>query len=93
MTAAVGRIKKEIESLAPNEAQELFLELQRGFFLSSQDNVEEEKAAVEAEWAAEIDLRAAEVEGGKVELVSGEAFNRHVDRLFASRGLVRSRRA
>ncbi|HRQ89439.1 MAG TPA: addiction module protein [Bacteroidia bacterium] len=79
MTAAVEQIRKAIRSLAPDEIEELLMELRHDF----------PAASIEAEWNAEIDLRVKEVEEGGVELVSGEEFNRHVDRLFAGKGLVR----
>lgn len=93
MTATVEHIKKEISHLAPDEAKELFLELQRDFLTTAQDNPEDSAASIEAEWDAEIDARVKEVESGTVELISGKSFMRHVDQLFAQKGLTRSRQA
>lgn len=91
MTAAVEHIKKEISCLAPDEAKELFLELQREFSGMSQNDPDESAASIEADWDAEIDSRVKEVESGSVELISGESFLRHVDQLFAQNGRKRSR--
>ena len=91
MTADVERIKKEIRSLEPSDIEDLLRDLQNEYVMPSPDGAD--AASVEAEWDAEIDRRVQEIEEGKVELISGEDFNRHVDQLFAQRGLTRTRRA
>ena len=60
MTAAVEHIKKAIDSLAPDEARELFQELQRDFQLTENDQADEQ-ASIEAEWDAELDTRVQEL--------------------------------
>ena len=90
MTAAVERIKQEIRELDPSDVETLLRDLQNEYVMPSPD---ENEASVEAEWDAEIDRRVQEIEEGKVELISGEDFERHVDQLFAQRGLTRTRRA
>lgn len=50
----------------------------------------DEAAQIEAEWDKEIAERVKDVEEGRVELVSGEDFSRHVDQLYAKHGLSRS---
>lgn len=87
MTATVERIIKEIENLAPEEATELFRELHVAPVATP--NAETEEASVEAEWDAEIDSRVAEIQQGKVELVSGADFHRCTQALFAELGLNR----
>ncbi|MDB6003572.1 MAG: hypothetical protein JWR15_559 [Prosthecobacter sp.] len=91
MTATVERIKQEIRNLAPDEVDHLLRDLQNEYTMPSPDG--DDGASIEAEWDAEIDSRVREVEEGKVELISGEDFERHVDQLFARRGLTRTRRA
>ncbi len=61
--------------------------------MATQADPEDSAASIEAEWDAEIDARVKEVESGTVELISGESFMRHVDQLFAQKGLTRSRQA
>ena len=88
MTASVEHIKGEIKSLAPDEAKELFRELQRDFpMVTLEDAVDE--AAVEAAWDAEIDARVKDVEEGKAELISLDESERRIDALFAKHGLQR----
>ena len=88
MTATVEHITSEIKSLAPDEAKELFRELQRDFPMVTQGDTDDE-AAVEAEWDAEIDARVKDVEDGKVELISIDESERRIDALFAKHGLQR----
>jgi len=90
MTATVERIKKEIRGLDPSDVETLLRDLQNEYVMPSPVD---DQASVEAEWDAEIDRRVKEIEEGKVELISGEDFERHVDQLFARRGLTRTRRA
>jgi sugar phosphate isomerase/epimerase len=91
MTATVERIKQDIRNLAPDEVDHLLRDLQNEYTMPSPDGGDE--ASIEAEWDAEIERRVREVEAGKVELISGDEFERHVDQLFAQRGLIRTRRA
>ena len=90
MTAAVEHIRKQIDNLAPDEARELLLDLQRSFslLLVSSGNADD-KAEVEAAWDAEIDARIKDIEGGKVKLVSGEEFERNTAALFEELGIPR----
>jgi len=90
MTATVERIKKEIRGLNPSDVETLLRDLQNEYVMPSPVD---DQASVEAEWDAEIDRRVKEIEEGKVELISGKDFERHVDQLFARRGLTRTRRA
>ncbi len=90
MTATVEHICKQIDNLAPDEARELLLDLQRRFavqFVPSESV--EENAEVEAAWDTEIDVRIKEIEEGKVNLISGEEFERNTDALFAELGIPR----
>lgn len=92
MTATVAHIKKEIESLAPDEAKELFRVLQRDYRMAppgDQNNQTDDEASIEAEWDAEIDVRVKEIAEGKVELISGAEFRRNTDTLFAELGVKR----
>ena len=88
MTAAVEHIKKEIKSLAPDEARELFQELRRDFRLVEDDQPDEE-ASVEAEWDAELDTRVQEIENGTVQLLTAEESERRSDAVFAKLGIQR----
>ena len=51
---------------------------------------EEGEASVEAACDHEISARVKDIEEGKVELISGEEFDRYVDQPFAQQGLVAS---
>ncbi len=84
--------KSKSDSLAPDEAQELFRELQRDFPQNTPPDKEDDDASVEAAWDAEIDARVKEVEEGIVELVSGAEFRRSTDALFDELGLKRPNR-
>ena len=91
MSATLENIKKEIRRLDPGEVQTLLRDLQLEYVMPSPD--EEDEASVEEAWDHEISDRVKEIEEGKVELISGEAFNSHVDQLFAQHGLSRPQRA
>lgn len=91
MPASLEHIKKEIRELAPTDVETLLRDLQDEYVMPAPSDTEE--ASIEAEWDAEIARRVKEVEDGTVELISGEEFNRHIDQLFAQRGLTRTRRA
>ncbi|MFZ2277430.1 MAG: addiction module protein [Prosthecobacter sp.] len=88
MTAAVEHIKKAIDSLAPDEARELFQELRRDFQLTEDDQADEE-ALIEAEWDAELDTRLQEIENGTVQLLTAEESERRSDAVFAKLGIER----
>lgn len=88
MTAAVEHIKKAIDSLAPDEARELFQELQRDFQFAEDDQSDAE-ASIEAEWDAELDTRVQEIENGTVQLLSAEESERRSDAVFAKLGIER----
>ncbi len=88
MTAAVEHIKKEIDSLAPDEARELFQELRRDLRLVENDQPDEE-ASVESEWDAEIDARVQDIENGTVQLLTAEESERRTDAVFAKLGIQR----
>ncbi len=90
MTAAVEHIRKQIDNLAPDEARELLLDLQRSFsvpLVPAEDA--EDDAEVEAAWDAEIDARIKDIEDGKVKLVSDEEFERNTAALFEELGIPR----
>lgn len=88
MTATVEHIKKEIDSLAPDEARELFQELRRDLRLVEDDQPDEE-ASVESEWDAEIDARVQDIENGTVQLLTAEESERRTDAVFAKLGIQR----
>lgn len=88
MTATVEHIKKAIDSLAPDEARELFQELRRDFPLTEDDQADEE-ASIEAEWDAELDTRVQEIENGTVQLLTAEESERRSDAVFAKLGIQR----
>jgi hypothetical protein len=88
MTATVEHIKKEIDSLAPDEARELFQELRRDLRLVENDQPDEE-ASVESEWDAEIDARVQDIENGTVQLLTAEESERRTDAVFAKLGIQR----
>jgi hypothetical protein len=88
MTAAVEHIKKEIDSLAPDEARELFQELRCDLRLVENDQPDEE-ASVESEWDAEIDARVQDIENGTVQLLTAEESERRTDAVFAKLGIQR----
>ncbi len=88
MTATVKHIKKAIDSLAPDEARELFQELRRDFKLTEDDQADKE-ASIEAEWDAEIDTRVKEIENGTVQLLTAEESERRSDAVFARLGIER----
>jgi len=88
MTATVEHIKKEIDSLAPDEARELFQELRRDFRLVEDDQPDEE-ASIESEWDAEIDARVQDIENGTVQLLTAEESERRTDAVFAKLGIQR----
>lgn len=88
MTAAVEHIKKEIDSLAPDEARELFQELRRDLRLVEDDQPDEE-ASIESEWDAEIDARMQDIENGTVQLLTAEESERRSDAVFAKLGIER----
>ena len=86
MTATVERIKKEINTLEPEELDSLLRDLQSTYALSlPEDNM----GGAEDAWDAEIALRVEEVEAGLVELISGEESERRIDALFSKHGLQR----
>jgi hypothetical protein len=91
MTATLERIKKDIKTLDQSEVEMLLRDLQNEYVMPSADG--ESEVDVEAAWDAEIAERVKDVEEGRVELISGEAFERHVDQLFAKHGLVRAQHA
>jgi hypothetical protein len=88
MTATVEHIKKEIDSLAPDEARELFQELRRDLRLVEDDQPDEE-ASIESEWDAEIDARVQDIENGTVQLLTAEESERRTDAVFAKLGIQR----
>ena len=88
MTATVEHIKKEIDSLAPDEARELFQELRRDLRLVEDDQPDEE-ASVESEWDAEIDARVQDIENGTVQLLTAEESERRSYAVFAKLGIQR----
>lgn len=89
MTATVEHIKKEIDSLAPDEARELFQELRRDLRLVEDDQPDEE-ASVESKWDAEIDARVQDIENGAVQLLTAEESERRTDAVFAKLGIQRA---
>ena len=84
MTASVEHIKKEIDSLAPDEARELFQELRL-----VEDDQPDEEASIESEWDAEIDARVQDIENGTVQLLTAEESERRTDAVFAKLGIQR----
>ena len=90
MSATLERIRNDIKTLSHSEIELLYLDLQTTYDLPASD---ESVAESEAEWDKEIAERVKEVEEGRVELVSGEDFNRHIDQLYAKHGLTRTQSA
>lgn len=90
MTATVEHIRRQIDNLAPDEARELLLDLQRSFSvpLIPVENTEDD-AEVEAAWDAEIDARLQDVEKGRVQLLSAEESEEQTEKLFARLGIER----
>jgi hypothetical protein len=88
MTATVEHIKKEIDSLAPDEARELFQELRRDLRLVEDDQADEE-ASIETEWDTELDARVQDIENGSVQLLTAEESERRTDAVFAKLGIQR----
>ena len=86
MTATVAHIRKQIDNLAPDEARELLLDLQRSF---SVPLMAAEDKEVEAAWEAEMDTRLQDVEQGRVRLVNAEEADQRTEKLFARLGLER----
>jgi hypothetical protein len=85
MNATVEHIRNQIDRLAPDEARELLLDLQRR--LPSQlDSID---TSAESGWDAEIKARLKEVEQGKVQLLTPEESERQTDRLFKRLGIAR----
>lgn len=91
MSATLERIKQDIRSLDQKEVDLLLRDLQNEYAMPLPDG--DDEASVEAAWQAEIAERVKDVEEGRVQLISGEEFNRHVDQLFAKHGLSRSAKA
>lgn len=92
MNATVEHIRNQIDRLAPDEARELLLDLQRRFpsRLDSTDASSAiDDASAEAEWDVEIEARLKEVEQGKVQLLTPEESERQTDRLFKLLGIAR----
>lgn len=87
MAVTIEHIKQEIRSLAPEDVDHLLRDLQQEYVMPSPD--EDDAAAVEAEWDAEIDRRAQEIEEGKVELISYAELRKGTDELFAELGIKR----
>lgn len=86
MTATVAHIRKQIDNLAPDEARELLLDLQRSY---SVPLISAEDTEVEAAWDAEIDARLQDVEQGRVQLLSAEESDERTEKLFARLGMKR----
>jgi hypothetical protein len=92
MNATVEHIRNQIDRLAPDEARELLLDLQRRLpsQLDSTDASSEiDDASAEAEWDVEIEARLKEVEQGKVQLLTPEESERQTDRVFKRLGIAR----
>jgi hypothetical protein len=90
MTATVEHIRKQIDNLAPDEARELLLDLQRSYAvpLIPSENADDD-AEVEAAWEAEIDGRMQDVEEGRVQLLSAEESEKRTEALFTRLGIER----
>lgn len=84
MTATLERIKRDIQTLAPEEVDALLRDLQSRYSLPGEDEAE-----VEAAWDAEIASRVKEVEEGRVELISSDEFQRNTDAMFTELGIKR----
>jgi hypothetical protein len=86
MSITIEHIKQEIRNLAPNEVDHLLRDLQSEYTLPS---TEDNEAAIEAAWDAEIAERDKDVEEGRVALISGAELQRGTDALFAELGIKR----
>lgn len=91
MSVTVEHIRKAIDQLSPDEVQELFADLNRTypFQIVHSDIEEEDAAAAEVEWDAELSQRVKDVEEGRVQLISGQESEKRIDALFAKHGLQR----
>jgi hypothetical protein len=87
MSQTLDQIRKEISALRPAERFELWRDLSAEFEPSIVK--EEYEASAEAAWDEEIEARVREVEEGRVRLIPGEEFDRHVDALLKKHGLDR----
>lgn len=99
MTATVENIRRQIDLLAPDEARELFRDLQRSYPSllhptpsAADENEDEDVASVEAEWDAEIEGRLKDVAEGRVKLITSEEFEQNSDALFVKLGIRRPSR-
>lgn len=88
MTATFERIKKDLRTLSPNEIGELIGDLRRDYSAFVQDDPRDEPA-VDAEWDAEIDGRAQEIEDGTVQLLTPEESDQRTAAVFAKLGIQR----
>lgn len=92
MSAVVERILQQIGHLAPDDAPELFADLQRGYFVNVptlETDAASNETLIEAEWDIEIDARLKQVEEGTIELIAGIELRHSTDELFAQLGLSR----
>ena len=87
MTTTLNRIKNDIQTLEPEELEDLLRDIQSRYEMPSLGG--KDAAEIEAEWDKEIAERVKDVEEGRVELISGEDFEKHVDLLFAKHGITR----
>lgn len=88
MTAAYERIKQDLKTLAPSEIGVLIGDLRREYAaFVQQDDVDE--ATIEAEWDAEIDERAQQIEDGTVALLTAEESMQRTEAVFAKLGIQR----
>lgn len=93
MNATVEHIRNQIDRLAPDEARELLLDLQRRLppqLDTTEAPSETDDARAEAAWDAEIEVRLEDVEQGKVQLLTAEESERQTAMLFERLGIARS---
>jgi hypothetical protein len=93
MNATVEHIRNQIDRLAPDEARELLLDLQRRLppqLDTTEASSDTEDASAEAAWDAEIEVRLRDVAEGKVQLLTAEESERQTAMLFERLGIARS---
>ena len=90
MSSLLERIKSEIRELPHEERLSLWVELTNEFDPPDNDEDEDDEQSVEEAWDEEIESRMKDVMEGRVQLISSEEMDRHIDAWFAERGMERT---
>ena len=91
MSPTLEKVLHEVEELPKSEQFDLYTLLRDRFNPAA--NIEGDPAEVDAAWDAELESRASDIKAGKVELISGEEFERRTATLFSEIGINRQPRA